>query len=159
MTEQTFPVFQPPPVSTYGDYSSYMQAVTQYYSQPAAASQAYSSKVDARFRCFFLRLTCFESSLIKRDYRTRLRNKQRQGKLLMVWGSQCFIGWWCCQSHTESTAAMTNFFYFLLCHYLRVNHITRIVQNTFVYWHCKSFMTYVMTLGKNWSTFVFTVAL
>ncbi|XP_024909803.1 ribonucleoprotein PTB-binding 2 isoform X6 [Cynoglossus semilaevis] len=44
---------QPPPVSTYGDYSSYMQAVTQYYSQPAAASQAYSSKVDARFRCFF----------------------------------------------------------------------------------------------------------
>lgn len=53
MTEQTFAVFQPPPVSTYGDYSSYMQAVTQYYSQPAAASQAYSSKVDARFRCFF----------------------------------------------------------------------------------------------------------
>ncbi|XP_035504376.2 ribonucleoprotein PTB-binding 2 isoform X2 [Scophthalmus maximus] len=34
---------QPPPVS-YGDYSSYMQAVTQYYSQPAAANQAYGSK-------------------------------------------------------------------------------------------------------------------
>ncbi|KAK5869624.1 hypothetical protein PBY51_024327 [Eleginops maclovinus] len=35
---------QAPPVSTYGDYNSYMQAVTQYYSQPAAASQAYVSK-------------------------------------------------------------------------------------------------------------------
>ncbi|XP_062252174.1 ribonucleoprotein PTB-binding 2 [Platichthys flesus] len=35
---------QPPPVATYGDYSSYMQAVTQYYSQPAAANQAYGSK-------------------------------------------------------------------------------------------------------------------
>lgn len=38
-------LFQAPPVSTYGDYSSYMQAVTQYYSQPATASQAYASKV------------------------------------------------------------------------------------------------------------------
>ncbi|KAJ4942740.1 hypothetical protein JOQ06_005254 [Pogonophryne albipinna] len=35
---------QAPPVTTYGDYNSYMQAVTQYYSQPAAASQAYVSK-------------------------------------------------------------------------------------------------------------------
>ncbi|KAM4628644.1 ribonucleoprotein PTB-binding 2 [Polymixia lowei] len=35
---------QTPSVSTYGDYSSYMQAVTQYYSQPATASQAYTSK-------------------------------------------------------------------------------------------------------------------
>ncbi|KAI3368567.1 hypothetical protein L3Q82_025573, partial [Scortum barcoo] len=35
---------QAPPVSTYGDYSSYMQAVTQYYSQPATANQAYASK-------------------------------------------------------------------------------------------------------------------
>ncbi len=39
------PVFQAPPVSTYGDYSSYMQAVTQYYSQPATTNQAYASKV------------------------------------------------------------------------------------------------------------------
>ena len=38
-------VFQAPPVTTYGDYSSYMQAVTQYYSQPATANQAYASKV------------------------------------------------------------------------------------------------------------------
>ncbi|KAE8293948.1 Ribonucleoprotein PTB-binding 2 Protein raver-2 [Larimichthys crocea] len=35
---------QAPPVTTYGDYSSYMQAVTQYYSQPATANQAYASK-------------------------------------------------------------------------------------------------------------------
>ncbi|XP_068176037.1 ribonucleoprotein PTB-binding 2 [Antennarius striatus] len=35
---------QAPPVSTYGDYSSYMQAVTQYYSQPATANQAYTNK-------------------------------------------------------------------------------------------------------------------
>lgn len=49
MNKQAFFVFQPPPVS-YGDYSSYMQAVTQYYSQPAAANQAYGSKVDARAR-------------------------------------------------------------------------------------------------------------
>ncbi|GLD73782.1 ribonucleoprotein PTB-binding 2 [Lates japonicus] len=35
---------QAPPVSSYGDYSSYMQAVTQYYSQPATANQAYASK-------------------------------------------------------------------------------------------------------------------
>ncbi|XP_029285450.1 ribonucleoprotein PTB-binding 2 [Cottoperca gobio] len=35
---------QAPPVSTYGDYNSYMHAVTQYYSQPAAANQAYASK-------------------------------------------------------------------------------------------------------------------
>ncbi|KAM9848619.1 ribonucleoprotein PTB-binding 2 [Aulostomus maculatus] len=35
---------QAPPVSSYGDYSSYMQAVTQYYSQPATATQAYASK-------------------------------------------------------------------------------------------------------------------
>ncbi|XP_056271284.1 ribonucleoprotein PTB-binding 2 isoform X2 [Pseudoliparis swirei] len=35
---------QAPPVSPYGDYSSYMQAVTQYYGQPAAANQAYASK-------------------------------------------------------------------------------------------------------------------
>ncbi|XP_074492811.1 ribonucleoprotein PTB-binding 2 [Sebastes fasciatus] len=35
---------QAPPVSTYGDYTSYMQAVTQYYSQPGAANQAYASK-------------------------------------------------------------------------------------------------------------------
>ncbi|XP_070765484.1 ribonucleoprotein PTB-binding 2 [Enoplosus armatus] len=35
---------QAPPVSTYGDYSSYMQAVTQYYSQPATANQAYATK-------------------------------------------------------------------------------------------------------------------
>ncbi|XP_067370395.1 ribonucleoprotein PTB-binding 2 isoform X2 [Channa argus] len=35
---------QAPPVSSYGDYSSYMQAVTQYYSQPVAANQAYASK-------------------------------------------------------------------------------------------------------------------
>ncbi|XP_026179250.1 ribonucleoprotein PTB-binding 2 isoform X2 [Mastacembelus armatus] len=34
---------QAPPVSSYGDYSSYMQAVTQYYSQPATANQAYGS--------------------------------------------------------------------------------------------------------------------
>ncbi|KAM9383989.1 ribonucleoprotein PTB-binding 2 [Pholidichthys leucotaenia] len=33
-----------PTVSTYGDYSSYMQAVTHYYSQPAAANQAYATK-------------------------------------------------------------------------------------------------------------------
>ncbi|XP_034035453.1 ribonucleoprotein PTB-binding 2 [Thalassophryne amazonica] len=33
-----------PAVSSYGDYSSYMQAVTQYYSQSATASQAYVSK-------------------------------------------------------------------------------------------------------------------
>lgn len=38
-------MFQAPPVSTYGDYSSYMQAVTQYYSQPATANQAYATKV------------------------------------------------------------------------------------------------------------------
>ncbi|XP_056133628.1 ribonucleoprotein PTB-binding 2 [Lampris incognitus] len=31
-------------MTSYGDYSSYMQAVTQYYSQPAAANQAYTSK-------------------------------------------------------------------------------------------------------------------
>ncbi|KAF6734319.1 Ribonucleoprotein PTB-binding 2 [Oryzias melastigma] len=35
---------QAPATSTYGDYSSYMQAVTQYYSQPAAATQAFPSK-------------------------------------------------------------------------------------------------------------------
>ncbi|XP_013768852.1 LOW QUALITY PROTEIN: ribonucleoprotein PTB-binding 2 [Pundamilia nyererei] len=35
---------QTPAVSTYGDYSSYMQAVTQYYSQPATANQGYASK-------------------------------------------------------------------------------------------------------------------
>ncbi|XP_041646683.1 ribonucleoprotein PTB-binding 2 isoform X1 [Cheilinus undulatus] len=35
---------QAPPVSTYGDYNSYMQAVTQYYSQPATANQAYATK-------------------------------------------------------------------------------------------------------------------
>ncbi|XP_034565369.1 ribonucleoprotein PTB-binding 2 [Notolabrus celidotus] len=35
---------QPPPVTTYGDYNSYMQAVTQYYSQPATANQAYATK-------------------------------------------------------------------------------------------------------------------
>ncbi|XP_029988850.1 ribonucleoprotein PTB-binding 1-like [Sphaeramia orbicularis] len=35
---------QAPPVSSYGDYSSYMQAVTQYYSQPATANQAYANK-------------------------------------------------------------------------------------------------------------------
>uniref|UniRef100_G3NVS9 Ribonucleoprotein PTB-binding 1 n=1 Tax=Gasterosteus aculeatus aculeatus TaxID=481459 RepID=G3NVS9_GASAC len=35
---------QAPPVSTYADYSSYMQAVAQYYSQPAPANQAYASK-------------------------------------------------------------------------------------------------------------------
>ncbi|XP_008284583.1 ribonucleoprotein PTB-binding 2 [Stegastes partitus] len=35
---------QAPAVSSYGDYSSYMQAVTQYYSQPATANQAYASK-------------------------------------------------------------------------------------------------------------------
>ncbi|XP_023146854.2 ribonucleoprotein PTB-binding 2 isoform X1 [Amphiprion ocellaris] len=35
---------QTPAVSSYGDYSSYMQAVTQYYSQPATANQAYASK-------------------------------------------------------------------------------------------------------------------
>ncbi|XP_031616086.2 ribonucleoprotein PTB-binding 2 [Oreochromis aureus] len=35
---------QTPTVSTYGDYSSYMQAVTQYYSQPATANQGYASK-------------------------------------------------------------------------------------------------------------------
>ncbi|XP_032382829.1 ribonucleoprotein PTB-binding 2 [Etheostoma spectabile] len=35
---------QAPPVTTYGDYSSYMQAVTQYYSQPATANQAYATK-------------------------------------------------------------------------------------------------------------------
>ncbi|XP_067452536.1 ribonucleoprotein PTB-binding 2 isoform X2 [Thunnus thynnus] len=35
---------QAPPVSSYGDYSSYMQAVTQYYSQPATANQAYATK-------------------------------------------------------------------------------------------------------------------
>ncbi|XP_054646510.1 ribonucleoprotein PTB-binding 2 isoform X3 [Dunckerocampus dactyliophorus] len=34
---------QVPPVSNYGDYSSYMQTVTQYYSQSTAA-QAYASK-------------------------------------------------------------------------------------------------------------------
>ncbi|XP_029939243.1 ribonucleoprotein PTB-binding 2 isoform X2 [Salarias fasciatus] len=33
-----------PAVSSYGDYSSYMQAVTQYYSQPATANQAYVNK-------------------------------------------------------------------------------------------------------------------
>ncbi|XP_061594706.1 ribonucleoprotein PTB-binding 2 [Cololabis saira] len=35
---------QTPAATTYGDYSSYMQAVTQYYSQPATATQAYASK-------------------------------------------------------------------------------------------------------------------
>ncbi|CAG5863404.1 unnamed protein product [Menidia menidia] len=35
---------QTPAVTSYGDYGSYMQAVTQYYSQPATASQAYGSK-------------------------------------------------------------------------------------------------------------------
>ncbi|KAM6921096.1 ribonucleoprotein PTB-binding 2 [Xenentodon cancila] len=35
---------QTPAASSYGDYSSYMQAVTQYYSQPAPASQAYANK-------------------------------------------------------------------------------------------------------------------
>ncbi|KAM8875498.1 ribonucleoprotein PTB-binding 2 isoform 2-T3 [Spinachia spinachia] len=35
---------QAPPVSTYADYSSYMQAVAQYYAQPATASQGYASK-------------------------------------------------------------------------------------------------------------------
>ncbi|XP_072245205.1 ribonucleoprotein PTB-binding 2 isoform X2 [Leuresthes tenuis] len=35
---------QTPAVTSYGDYSSYMQAVTQYYSQPATASQAYANK-------------------------------------------------------------------------------------------------------------------
>lgn len=43
---QTVFVFQAPPVSSYGDYNSYMQAVTQYYSQPATANQAYATKVD-----------------------------------------------------------------------------------------------------------------
>ncbi|KAF7657154.1 hypothetical protein LDENG_00031200 [Lucifuga dentata] len=32
------------PPSSYGDYTSYMQAVTQYYSQPATANQTYASK-------------------------------------------------------------------------------------------------------------------
>lgn len=41
-------MFQAPPVTSYGDYSSYMQAVTQYYSQPATANQAYASKVKNR---------------------------------------------------------------------------------------------------------------
>lgn len=35
---------QAPPVSSYADYNSYMQAVTQYYSQPATATQAYATK-------------------------------------------------------------------------------------------------------------------
>ncbi|XP_056460089.1 ribonucleoprotein PTB-binding 2 [Gadus chalcogrammus] len=35
---------QSPAVSSYGEYGSYMQAVTQYYTQPSAASQAYTSK-------------------------------------------------------------------------------------------------------------------
>ncbi|XP_029001964.1 ribonucleoprotein PTB-binding 2 isoform X2 [Betta splendens] len=35
---------QAPPVSSYGDYSSYMQAMTQYYSQPAATNPAYGNK-------------------------------------------------------------------------------------------------------------------
>lgn len=44
---QTVFVFQAPPVSSYGDYNSYMQAVTQYYSQPATANPtAYATKVD-----------------------------------------------------------------------------------------------------------------
>lgn len=37
-------------MSTYGDYSSYMQAVTQYYSQPATAAPAYASKVHTETR-------------------------------------------------------------------------------------------------------------
>ncbi|CAL8309329.1 unnamed protein product [Lota lota] len=35
---------QCPAVSSYGEYGSYMQAVTQYYTQPPPASQAYTSK-------------------------------------------------------------------------------------------------------------------
>uniref|UniRef100_A0AAV2KRS5 RRM domain-containing protein n=1 Tax=Knipowitschia caucasica TaxID=637954 RepID=A0AAV2KRS5_KNICA len=35
---------QAPPVTTYADYNSYLQAVTQYYSQPATATQAYATK-------------------------------------------------------------------------------------------------------------------
>ncbi|XP_047443611.1 ribonucleoprotein PTB-binding 2 isoform X2 [Mugil cephalus] len=35
---------QAPAANTYGYYSSYMQAVSQYYSQPATANQAYASK-------------------------------------------------------------------------------------------------------------------
>ncbi|KAK7888988.1 hypothetical protein WMY93_024548 [Mugilogobius chulae] len=35
---------QAPPASSYADYNSYMQAVTQYYSQPATATQAYATK-------------------------------------------------------------------------------------------------------------------
>ncbi|XP_044055917.1 ribonucleoprotein PTB-binding 2 [Siniperca chuatsi] len=43
-TDYTKEHTQAPPVSTYGDYNSYMQAVTQYYSQPATANQAYATK-------------------------------------------------------------------------------------------------------------------
>ncbi|KAM9831807.1 ribonucleoprotein PTB-binding 2 [Neosynchiropus ocellatus] len=35
---------QAPPVSTYSDYTTYMQAITQYYTQPATATQAYATK-------------------------------------------------------------------------------------------------------------------
>ncbi|XP_076026265.1 ribonucleoprotein PTB-binding 2 [Genypterus blacodes] len=35
---------QAAPVTSYGDYSSYMQAVTQYYTQPATATQTYATK-------------------------------------------------------------------------------------------------------------------
>ncbi|XP_014848175.1 PREDICTED: ribonucleoprotein PTB-binding 2 [Poecilia mexicana] len=35
---------QVPAASTYGDYTTYMQAVTQYYSQPATTNQAFASK-------------------------------------------------------------------------------------------------------------------
>lgn len=38
-------VSQVPAASTYGDYTTYMQAVTQYYSQPATTNQAYATKV------------------------------------------------------------------------------------------------------------------
>ncbi|KAM8889917.1 ribonucleoprotein PTB-binding 2 isoform 2-T2 [Synchiropus picturatus] len=35
---------QAPPVSSYSDYTTYMQAITQYYTQPATAAQAYATK-------------------------------------------------------------------------------------------------------------------
>ncbi|KAK0155189.1 Ribonucleoprotein PTB-binding 2 [Merluccius polli] len=41
---------QSPAVSSYGEYGSYMQAVTQYYTQPPAASQAYTSKPSIKTR-------------------------------------------------------------------------------------------------------------
>ncbi|MEQ2240559.1 hypothetical protein ILYODFUR_016247, partial [Ilyodon furcidens] len=67
---------QVPAVSTYGDYSTYMQAVTQYYSQPATTNQAFASKVHmqsgkvATGASYFLHLHlrfCYQHALFQRS--------------------------------------------------------------------------------------------